>query len=40
VEFKNFAKRVAGDLAYIPETERFEAKLGRSEELTPVALRE
>jgi ketosteroid isomerase-like protein len=39
VEFENFAKLVTADLAYILEIERFEAKVGGSEEVTPVALR-
>jgi ketosteroid isomerase-like protein len=39
VEFENFAKCVTADLGYILEIERFEAKVGRSEEVTPVALR-
>ncbi len=39
VEFENFAKYVTADLGYILEIERFEAKVGGSEEVTPVALR-
>ena len=39
VEFENFAKCVTADLAYIVEIERLEAKVGGSEEVTPVALR-
>ena len=39
VEFESFARCVTADLAYILEIERFEAKVGGSEELTPVALR-
>jgi len=39
IEFENFAKCVTADLAYIVEIERFEAKVGGSEEVTPVALR-
>jgi ketosteroid isomerase-like protein len=39
VEFENFAKCVTADLAYVVEIERFEAKVGGSEEVTPVALR-
>jgi uncharacterized protein (TIGR02246 family) len=39
VEFASFAKCVTADLAYILEIERFEAKVGGSDEVTPVALR-
>jgi ketosteroid isomerase-like protein len=39
VEFETFAKCVTADLAYILEIERFEAKVGGSDEVTPVALR-
>jgi ketosteroid isomerase-like protein len=39
VGFENFAKCVTADLAYILEIERFEAKVGGSEEVTPVGLR-
>ena len=39
VGFDNFARCVMGDLAYIVELERFETKVGGSEEITPVALR-
>jgi uncharacterized protein (TIGR02246 family) len=39
VEFETLAKCVTADLAYILEIERFEAKVGGSEEVTPVALR-
>ena len=39
VEFETFAKCVTADLAYIVEIEQFEAKVGGSEEVTPVALR-
>jgi uncharacterized protein (TIGR02246 family) len=39
VEFESFARCVTADLAYTLEIERFEAKVGGSEELTPVALR-
>lgn len=39
VEFENFAKCITADLAYILEIERFEAKVGESNEVTPVALR-
>jgi ketosteroid isomerase-like protein len=39
LEFEAFAKYVTGDLAYILEVERFEAKVGGSDEITPIALR-
>jgi ketosteroid isomerase-like protein len=39
VEFENFAKCVTAELGYVMEIERFEARVGRSEEVTPVALR-
>jgi ketosteroid isomerase-like protein len=39
IEFENFAKCVTDDLGYILEIERFEAKVGGSEHITPVALR-
>jgi ketosteroid isomerase-like protein len=39
VEFENFARCFSADLGYILEIERFEAKVGGSEEVTPVALR-
>lgn len=39
VEFENFAKYITSDLGYMVEIERFEAKVGGSEEVTPVALR-
>ena len=37
--FENLARCVMGDLAYIVEVERFETKVGGSEDITPVALR-
>lgn len=37
--FENLVKYVTPDLAYIVEVERFRAKMGGSEEITPVALR-
>lgn len=39
VEFENLAKCVTADLAYIVEIERFEAKVGGSDTITPIALR-
>jgi ketosteroid isomerase-like protein len=39
VEFERFAKWVGADLGYILEIERFEAKVGGADEITPVALR-
>lgn len=36
---ENMAKYVTADLAYIVEVERFQAKLGGREDITPVALR-
>jgi ketosteroid isomerase-like protein len=39
IGFDSFAKCITADLAYILEIERFEAKVGGSEEVTPVALR-
>lgn len=39
IGFENFAKCVTAELAYILEIERFEAKVGGSAEVTPVALR-
>jgi ketosteroid isomerase-like protein len=38
-DFELYAKYVTEELAYILEIERFEAKVGRSEEITSVALR-
>jgi ketosteroid isomerase-like protein len=39
LEFETYAKYVTTDLAYVLEVERFEAKVGGSDEITPVALR-
>jgi ketosteroid isomerase-like protein len=39
LEFETYAKYVTTDLAYILEVERFEAKVGGSDEMTPIALR-
>jgi len=39
IDFENFAKCVTDDLAYILEIERFETKVGGSDELNEVALR-
>jgi ketosteroid isomerase-like protein len=39
VGFENVAKYATGDLGYIVEIERFRAKVGGSDEATPVALR-
>jgi ketosteroid isomerase-like protein len=39
IEFESFARCVTSELAYILEIERFEAKVGASEEVTTVALR-
>ena len=39
VEFEDFATHVGDDLAYMLEIERFEAKVGGSDEVSPVALR-
>ena len=39
LEFESFAKVEVGDLGYTVEIERFEAKVGDSDEVTPVALR-
>ncbi len=39
ISFENVAKNVTPDLAYIVEVERFKVKVGRSEEIAPVALR-
>jgi uncharacterized protein (TIGR02246 family) len=39
VEFENVTKCMTADLGYTLEIERFEAKVGGSEEVTPVALR-
>jgi ketosteroid isomerase-like protein len=37
--FDQLAKYVSGDVAYIHELERFEAKMGGSDQVTPVSLR-
>lgn len=37
--FENMAKYVTPDLAYIVEVERYKAKVGKREDVTPVALR-
>jgi ketosteroid isomerase-like protein len=37
--FDQLAKYVTTDIAYIHELERFQAKIGGSEEMTPVSLR-
>ena len=39
VGFDTVARCVMGDLAYIVEVERFDTKVGGSEEITPVELR-
>jgi ketosteroid isomerase-like protein len=39
VEFESFAKFSTADFGYTVEIEHFEAKVGGSDELTPVALR-
>lgn len=39
LEFEPVARHVAGDLACVVEVERFRAKLGGAEELTPLSLR-
>ena len=39
VGFENVAKYATSDLAYIVEVERYRAKVGGSEEITPVSLR-
>jgi ketosteroid isomerase-like protein len=39
VGFENVAKFVTSDLACIVEVERYRAKVGRSEDITPVTLR-
>ena len=39
VGFESFARFVTAELAYTVEIERFEAKVGDSDELTPVAVR-
>jgi ketosteroid isomerase-like protein len=37
--FDQLARHTSGDLAFIHELERFEAKMGGSDQLTPVSLR-
>ena len=39
VSFENVAKYVTSELAYIVEVERYRAKVGGSEDITPVSLR-
>ena len=39
VDFENVAKYVTPELAYIVEVERYRAKIGGREEITPVSLR-
>jgi ketosteroid isomerase-like protein len=39
VSFENVAKYVTAELAYIVEVERYRAKVGGSEEITPFSLR-
>jgi ketosteroid isomerase-like protein len=39
VGFENVAKYVTSELAYIVEVERYRAKVGGSEDITPVTLR-
>ena len=39
ISFEPFAKRVTHDLAYLVEVERYEAKVGGRDDLTPLALR-
>ena len=39
VGFENVAKHVTPELAYIVEVERFKAKVGGREDITPFALR-
>jgi ketosteroid isomerase-like protein len=39
VGFENVAKYVSSELAYIVEVERYQAKIGGREDVTPVALR-
>lgn len=37
--FEQLTRHVAGDVAYIVEVERFNAKMGGREDVTPIALR-
>lgn len=39
IDFENFAKCMTGELAYILEIERFETKVGGSDQVSNVALR-
>ncbi len=39
VGFENLAKYVTAELAFIVEIERFKAKLGKNQEIAPIALR-
>src|SRR4051794_32359420 len=39
VGFENVAKYVTSELAYIVEVERYQARVGGGEDITPVALR-
>ena len=39
VSFENVAKYVTSELAYIVEVERYRAKVGGREDITPVTLR-
>ena len=39
VGFENVAKYVSSELAYIVEVERYQARVGGGEDITPVALR-
>ena len=39
LDFEIYAKVVTNDLAYILEVERFEARVGASDRITPIALR-
>ena len=39
ISFESFAKYVTHDLSYLVEVERYEAKVGGRDDLTPLALR-
>ena len=39
ISFESFAKCVTADVAYLVEVERYEAKVGGRDDLTPLALR-
>jgi ketosteroid isomerase-like protein len=39
IGFEQLARHTSGDVAFIHELERFEAKMGDSDRLTPVSLR-